>query len=117
MTSKHRLAIVGLSMALAPHLRSLEELDRRVAIAACYTPSAAHRLRRPPPLAARPTRACLSSTGEMRENLELRAGQQGEGWGESGCRRSMASGRIASLESVCRPGFFLPSPASRGRRQ
>jgi len=43
MTSKHRVAIVGLGMALAPHLRSLEELDRRVAIAACHTPSPARR--------------------------------------------------------------------------
>src|SRR5689334_6010974 len=43
MTSQHRVAIVGLGMALGPHLRSLEALDRRVEIAACYTPSAARR--------------------------------------------------------------------------
>src|SRR5262245_32874283 len=41
MTSKHRVAIVGLGMALGPHLRSLEALDRRVEIAACYSPTPA----------------------------------------------------------------------------
>lgn len=41
--SKHRAAIVGLGMALKPHLRSLEELGERVEIAACYAPSEARR--------------------------------------------------------------------------
>jgi len=56
MASKHRVAIVGLGMALGPHLRSLEALDRRVEIAACHTPSPARRAafaaRHPWPLAA-----------------------------------------------------------------
>ena len=43
MTSKHRVAIVGLGMALGPHLRSLEALDGRVEIAACYSPTPARR--------------------------------------------------------------------------
>jgi UDP-N-acetyl-2-amino-2-deoxyglucuronate dehydrogenase len=40
-----RVAVVGLGMALKPHLQSLRELSEegRVAIAACYTPSAEHR--------------------------------------------------------------------------
>jgi UDP-N-acetyl-2-amino-2-deoxyglucuronate dehydrogenase len=37
--SKHRVAIVGLGMALKPHLQSLEELADRVEIAACFTQS------------------------------------------------------------------------------
>jgi predicted dehydrogenase len=37
--SKHRVAIVGLGMALKPHLQSLEQLADRVEIAACFTPS------------------------------------------------------------------------------
>jgi UDP-N-acetyl-2-amino-2-deoxyglucuronate dehydrogenase len=41
--SRRRVAIVGLGMALGPHLRSLEELAGRVEIAACYTPSAERR--------------------------------------------------------------------------
>lgn len=41
--SKHRAAIVGLGMALKPHLKSLEELSDRVEIAAAYTPSAERR--------------------------------------------------------------------------
>ena len=41
--SKHRVAIVGLGMALKPHLQSLEELADRVEIAACFTPSAERR--------------------------------------------------------------------------
>jgi predicted dehydrogenase len=41
--SKHRIAIVGLGMALGPHLKSLEDLRDRVEIAACYTPSEARR--------------------------------------------------------------------------
>jgi predicted dehydrogenase len=36
--TKHRVTIIGLGMALAPHLRSLEELGDRVEIAACFTP-------------------------------------------------------------------------------
>lgn len=43
MTAQHRIAIIGLGMALKPHLASLEELAERVEIAACYTPSAARR--------------------------------------------------------------------------
>ena len=43
MGSKRRVAIIGLGMALKPHLASLEELAGRVEIAACYTPSAARR--------------------------------------------------------------------------
>lgn len=41
--SGHRVAIVGLGMALKPHLSSLEELAGRVEIAACFTPSAERR--------------------------------------------------------------------------
>ncbi len=41
--SKHRVAIVGLGMALKPHLKSLEELAGRVDIAAGFTPSAERR--------------------------------------------------------------------------
>ena len=41
--SKHRAAIVGLGMALKPHLQSLEQLADRVDIAACFTPSAERR--------------------------------------------------------------------------
>src|SRR5215211_7318174 len=39
MAEKHRIAVVGLGMALKPHLQSLRELSGRVEIAACYTPS------------------------------------------------------------------------------
>ncbi|HEX3710259.1 MAG TPA: Gfo/Idh/MocA family oxidoreductase [Pseudolabrys sp.] len=42
-TKTHRVAIVGLGMALKPHLQSLEELSGRVEIAACFTPSAERR--------------------------------------------------------------------------
>jgi UDP-N-acetyl-2-amino-2-deoxyglucuronate dehydrogenase len=38
--SRHRVGIVGLGMALKPHLKSLEELTDRVDIAACFAPSA-----------------------------------------------------------------------------
>ena len=41
--SRHRVGIVGLGMALKPHLKSLEELSDRVEIAACFTPSAERR--------------------------------------------------------------------------
>jgi predicted dehydrogenase len=41
--SKHRVGIVGLGMALKPHLQSLEELSGRLDIAACFTPSAERR--------------------------------------------------------------------------
>ncbi len=41
--SKHRVGVVGLGMALKPHLQSLEELGDRVEIAACFTPSAERR--------------------------------------------------------------------------
>jgi UDP-N-acetyl-2-amino-2-deoxyglucuronate dehydrogenase len=43
MARRRRVAIIGLGMALKPHLQSLEELAARVEIAACYTPSAARR--------------------------------------------------------------------------
>src|SRR4029077_10335669 len=43
MSTRRRLAIVGLGMALKPHIRSLEELSDRVEIAACYAPSAERR--------------------------------------------------------------------------
>jgi predicted dehydrogenase len=43
MSPRHRIAIVGLGMALKPHLQSLEELAARVEIAACHTPSEARR--------------------------------------------------------------------------
>ena len=43
MTPRKRIAIIGLGMALKPHLESLRELGDRVEIAACYTPSAARR--------------------------------------------------------------------------
>src|SRR5579872_1634561 len=43
MTERKRIAIIGLGMALKPHLESLRELGQRVEIAACYTPSAARR--------------------------------------------------------------------------
>ena len=39
MAEKHRIAVVGLGMALKPHLQSLRELSGRVEIAACHTPS------------------------------------------------------------------------------
>ena len=42
-TKRRRLAIVGLGMALKPHLKSLEELAGRVEIALCYTPSETRR--------------------------------------------------------------------------
>ena len=38
-----RVAIIGLGMALAPHLKSLRELSGRVEIAAGFSPSAARR--------------------------------------------------------------------------
>lgn len=40
---RHRVAIVGLGMALAPHLKSLVDLADRVEIAACFAPSAERR--------------------------------------------------------------------------
>ena len=43
MAKRRRLAIIGLGMALKPHLKSLEELAARVEIARCYTPSEARR--------------------------------------------------------------------------
>ncbi len=43
MGKRRRLAIIGLGMALKPHLKSLEELAARVEIARCYTPSEARR--------------------------------------------------------------------------
>lgn len=41
--AKHRVGIIGLGMALKPHLKSLEELSERAEIAACFTPSAERR--------------------------------------------------------------------------
>jgi len=41
--AKHRVGIIGLGMALKPHLTSLEELSDRVDIAACFTPSSERR--------------------------------------------------------------------------
>jgi UDP-N-acetyl-2-amino-2-deoxyglucuronate dehydrogenase len=43
VTTRHRIAIVGLGMALKPHIKSLEELSERVEVAGCYTPSAERR--------------------------------------------------------------------------
>ncbi len=43
MARKRRIAVVGLGMALKPHLQSLMELADRVEIAACYAPSEARR--------------------------------------------------------------------------
>lgn len=39
MAERHRIGVVGLGMALKPHLQSLRELSERVEIAACYAPS------------------------------------------------------------------------------
>jgi UDP-N-acetyl-2-amino-2-deoxyglucuronate dehydrogenase len=39
VAERHRIAVVGLGMALKPHLQSLRELVDRVEIAAYYTPS------------------------------------------------------------------------------
>jgi UDP-N-acetyl-2-amino-2-deoxyglucuronate dehydrogenase len=41
--TRRRVAIIGLGMALGPHLKSLSELEDRVEVAACFTPSAARR--------------------------------------------------------------------------
>src|SRR5262245_28075779 len=41
--SKRRVGIVGLGMALKPHLQSLEELGDRIVIAACSPPRAERR--------------------------------------------------------------------------
>jgi predicted dehydrogenase len=41
--TKRRVGIVGLGMALGPHLKSLSELAERVEIAGCFTPSVARR--------------------------------------------------------------------------
>jgi predicted dehydrogenase len=41
--AKHCVGIIGLGMALKPHLTSLEELSDRVEIAACFTPSSERR--------------------------------------------------------------------------
>jgi predicted dehydrogenase len=40
---KHRIAVVGLGMALKPHLASLRDLVARVEVAACHAPGAARR--------------------------------------------------------------------------
>jgi len=53
---KHRIAIVGLGMAVTPHAKSLIDLKERVEVAAAFSPSAARRAafgeRFPFPLAA-----------------------------------------------------------------
>jgi predicted dehydrogenase len=41
--TRRRVGIVGLGMALGPHLKSLAELTDRAEIAGCFTPSAARR--------------------------------------------------------------------------
>jgi UDP-N-acetyl-2-amino-2-deoxyglucuronate dehydrogenase len=41
--ARHRIAIIGLGMALKPHLKSLEDLADRVEISGCYTPNLARR--------------------------------------------------------------------------
>jgi predicted dehydrogenase len=41
--TKHRIAIVGLGMAVTPHARSLADLRDRVEVAAAYSPSEARR--------------------------------------------------------------------------
>ena len=43
MSQKQRVAIIGLGMALKPHLAALRDLGGRVAIAACYSPSTERR--------------------------------------------------------------------------
>jgi predicted dehydrogenase len=43
MARRRKIAIVGLGMALKPHLASLRDLAARVEIAACWSPSAARR--------------------------------------------------------------------------
>lgn len=43
MSTRRRIAIIGLGMALKPHIRSLEELTDRIEIAAGYAPSTERR--------------------------------------------------------------------------
>lgn len=43
MHPKHRIAVIGLGMAVAPHARSLADLADRVEVAAAYSPTAARR--------------------------------------------------------------------------
>jgi UDP-N-acetyl-2-amino-2-deoxyglucuronate dehydrogenase len=43
MASRRRIAVIGLGMALKPHLKSLEDLSERVEVAAFCTPSEARR--------------------------------------------------------------------------
>ena len=43
MQTKRRIAIIGLGMALKPHLEGLRELSGRIEIAGCYSPSAERR--------------------------------------------------------------------------
>src|SRR6476646_2187830 len=40
---KHRIAIIGLGMAVTPHAKSLIDLKDRVAVVAAFSPSAARR--------------------------------------------------------------------------
>ena len=68
------MAIVG---ALAPYLHSLEELDRRVAVAACYTPSPARRAA----FAARyPTGRSPTTSRQSRPSLTARMGINIRSW-------------------------------------
>ena len=41
--TRHRIAIIGLGMASAPHVRSLRELGERVEVVAAYSPTKARR--------------------------------------------------------------------------
>ena len=43
MDGKHRVAVIGLGMAVAPHARSLVDLADRVEVACAYSPTAARR--------------------------------------------------------------------------
>jgi len=40
---KHRIAVIGLGMAVTPHAKSLVDLADRIAVAACYSPTPARR--------------------------------------------------------------------------
>ncbi len=40
---RHRLALIGLGMAVTPHAKSLADLADRVEVAAAYSPSEARR--------------------------------------------------------------------------
>ena len=40
---KHRIALIGLGMAVTPHARSLMDLSERVEVAAAFSPSEGRR--------------------------------------------------------------------------